>query len=184
MSENVLSAVKGLQITVPEETTEELLARARQCLADSELFDQKRGWTEATELEELMEQTAQAVTGQKNIKVRRVKPDNNSEGERLNGVCKFMKDGDMIILVDPDMGLEREWLCYLHEVSHAMKHQPDSNPILPHQVEEMEADQYMSFLDLISTELVKESGSEPGQFPSIDKLAALKAWAEEIRSKA
>ena len=165
-----------------DETVEELQARARAVLAQVEHMDEQRGETNPSALEELMEQTAQAVTGQDNIKVRRVKPDNNSEGERLNGVCKFVKDGHIIILVDPDMGLDREWKTYLHEISHSFLHNPDSSPVLPTDVEEWEAKEYMGFLDLISTELVKESGREPGQFPTIDKMAALKDWAEEKRS--
>ena len=171
----------GRSFPVMEETDEELKARAREAIADL-LYREQAAETEPSELEGLMELTARAVTGQENIKVRRVKPDPH-DGERLNGVCKFVKDGDTVILVDPDLGLEREWKCYLHEVAHSLLHQPDSNPILPTGVKEWEADQYMGFLDLISTELVKESNWEPGTFPTIDKMAALKRWAEEVRSR-
>ena len=165
-----------------EDSNQAILARAREIVAEIDHWREQCADTEPSALETLMEQTAQAVTGQDTIKVRRVKPDPH-DGAELNGVCKFVKDGDTVILVDPDLGLEREYKCYLHEVAHSLKHQPDRNPILPKAVKEWEADQYMGFLDLISTELVKESNREPGAFPTIEKMDALRRWAEEVRSQ-
>jgi len=164
-----------------EDSNQAILARAREIVAEIDHWREQCADTEPSALETLMEQTAQAVTGQDTIKVRRVKPDPH-DGAELNGVCKFVKDGDTVILVDPDLGLEREYKCYLHEVAHSLKHQPDRNPILPKAVKEWEADQYMGFLDLISTELVKEEGQEPGEFPTITKMVALMRWAEQKRS--